>query len=159
MRRNRYFVAAGKFFIGMAFVVLIGSIVIAYQNNFAPIPWDPIWLIGVGFSLFIGLIIFGSAMVWYDTSWATRLHRDQQPYTPDRDTVVRVVVSDVSKKEYFVYGKLDETVREAVDNDWPFKGKLRDKEWYVIDAAENNVSDKLYSEVEGTLKVVFVPKH
>lgn len=156
MRRNRYFIAAGKFFITMAFVVLIGSMVLAYQNNFGPIPWDPIWLVGVGFFSFIILLLFGAAMVWFDTSWATALHRDQQPYTPDRETVVRVLVSDVSKKEFFVYGALDETVREAVDNDWPFKGKLRDTEWYVIDSHGNDVTSKMYSKVEGTLKVEFV---
>lgn len=155
MRRNRYFMAAGKFFIVLSFVVLIGIIVIAYMNNFGPIPWDPIWLIGVGIMSWIILLLFGAAMVWFDTSWATALHRDQQPYTPDRDTVVRVVVSDASKKEYFVYGKLDETVREAINHDWPFKGKQRDKEWRVRNALGNDVTDKMYIEVEGTLKVVF----
>jgi hypothetical protein len=155
LRRNRYFIAAGKFFITLAFIVLIGSIVLAYQNNFGPIPWDPIVLIGAGFFSFMVLILFGAAMVWFDTSWVTRLHRNQQPYTPDRDTVVRVVVSDISEKEYFVYGELEETVRAAIETDWPFKGKLKDKEWRVRDERGDDVTDKKYTEVEGTLRVVF----
>jgi hypothetical protein len=135
--------------------VLIGTTAIAYLNIFMSIPWDPVWLIGFGILCWLVLLLFGSAMVWFDTSWATALHRDQQPYTPDRDAVVRVVVSDVSKKEYFVYGKIDETVREAIDNDWPFKSKLRDRDWKVCDASGNDVTDKMYIDVEGTLNVIF----
>ena len=98
-------------------------------------------------------------MVWYDTSWATPLHRDQQPYTPDRDTVTRVLVSDVSEKEYFVYGELDETVREAVLTDWPFKDNLKDDDWRVLDSRGNDVTDKMYTEVEGTLRVIFTEEN
>ena len=155
MRRDRYFVPAGKFFIVLSFVVLIGAIIIAYMNNFGVIPWDPIWLIGVSIQIWIILMLLGAAMIWFDTSWATARHRDQQPSDPDRDTVVRVLISDVTEKEYFVYGELDETVREAVLTDWPFKGKLKDDDWRVLDDRGNDVTDKMYMEVEGTLKVVF----
>lgn len=135
---------------------MIGSIILAYTNNFTPLPWSPSTVILTGILGFIGFVSLGSALILFDTSWATRLHRHSMPRTPDRDTIVRVVTSDVAKKkEYFVYGALEETVRDVVENDWPFKGKLKSREWYVIDSRENDVSGNIYSEVEGTLKVVF----
>lgn len=156
MRNKRYFMSGARLLILLGFVVLIGSIILAYTNNFTPLPWSPSTVILAGFLGFIGLITFGAALMWFDTSWATRLPRHMAHSTPDRDSIVRVVTSDVAKrKEYFVYGAPEETVREVVENDWPFKGKLKSEDWYVIDARENDVSDMIYSEVEGTLKVVF----
>ena len=155
MRRNRYFVSGGKFFIGLGFVILIGSFPLAYTNNFTPLPWDFSIVILAGFLGFIGCIAMGSCLIWFDTSWATKRHRDMTAYTPDRDIIARVIVSDISKREYFVYGSPDEIVREVINNDWPFKGKFRSKDWIVLDVINNDISGKLYSEVEGTLKVVF----
>jgi hypothetical protein len=155
MRRNRYFVSGGKIVFGIGLSILIGSLLLAYSNNFTPLPWDFSFVILIGLLLFMLCTIIASCLIWFDTSWVTRRHRDMAASTPDRDVIARVVISDVSKREYFVYGAPDEIVREVMDNDWPFKGNLRDKNWRVLDASGNDVSGKLYSEVEGTLKVVF----
>jgi len=155
MRNKRYFVSGARLLILIGFLVLIGSIILAFTNNFTPLPWSPSVVIMAGILGFTLFLAIGSALLLFDTSWATRLHRHQMPRTPDRDTIVRVVTSDVTKREYFVYGKPEELVREVIENDWPFKGKLKSKDWYVIDAKANDVSDKIYSDVEGTLKVVF----
>ncbi len=156
MRKKRYFISGARLFFVFGFLSLIGSIILAYTNNITPLPWSPSIVILGGFAGFICFITLGSALMWFDTSWVTRLHRHHMPYTPDRNSIARVVISDAARnKEYFVYGAPEETVREVVENDWPFKGKLKSREWYVIDSKANDVSDKLYSEVEGTLKVVF----
>ena len=155
MRNIRYFMSGARLLIVLGFLILIGSIILAYTNNFTPLQWSPSTVILAGIIGFIIFVSLGSALILFDTSWATRLHRHSMPRTPDRDTIVRVVTSDVTKKkEYFVYGAPEETVREVVENDWPFKGKLKSKDWYVIDERTNDVSDNFYSEVEGTLKVV-----
>ena len=155
MRRERHFIAAGKFFFVLSFVVLFGAIIIAFMNNFVPIPWNPLLLIGNALLIWIILMLLGAGMIWFDTSWMTPLHRVQQPSDPDRSTVVRVFICEATEKEYFVYGELDETVRKAVETDWPFEGKLRGTNWRVLDNRGNDVTDKMYLEVEGTLKVVF----
>ncbi len=156
MRKKRYFMSGSRLLFVFGFLSLIGSIILAYTNNFTPLPWSPSTVILTGFLGFICLITLGAGLMWFDTSWATRLNRHMAHSTPDRDSMARVVKSDVAKrKEYFVYGAPEETVREVVEHDWPFKGKLKSKDWYVIDSRENDVSDKIYSEVEGTLKVVF----
>ncbi len=156
MRNLRYFMSGARLLIVLGFLSLIGSIILAYTNNFTPLPWSPSVVILAGIIGFVGFVSLGSALILFDTSWATRLNRHMAHSTPDRDSIVRVVKSDVAKrKEYFVYGAPEEIVREVVENDWPFKGKLKSKDWYVIDSRENDVSDKIYSEVEGTLKVVF----
>lgn len=156
MRKKRYFMSGARLLFVFGFLSLIGSIILAYTNNFTPLPWSPSTVILVGFVGFIGFITLGAGLMWFDTSWATRLNRHMAYSTPDRDSIVRVVKSDVAKrKEYFVYGAPEETVREVVENDWPFKGKLKSRDWYVVDSKANDVSDKIYSDVEGTLKVVF----
>ncbi|MGY5858653.1 MAG: hypothetical protein RTU63_04735 [Candidatus Thorarchaeota archaeon] len=155
MRNKRYFVSGAGLLIVFGVLILIGSVILAYMNNFTPLPWDPSQVVLGGMVGFIVFIALASGLIMMDTSWATRLHRNQQPREMDRDLVVRVVTSDVAKKEYFVYGKPDEIVREVVENDWPFKGKLKSKEWFVIDEADNDVSGKIYSEVDGILRVVF----
>ncbi|TFG27488.1 hypothetical protein EU528_12835 [Candidatus Thorarchaeota archaeon] len=155
MRRKRYFVSGGKFLIGLGFALLIGSFLLAYSNNFTPLPVEFSIVILAGLLGFMGCIAMGSALIWFDTSWVTRRHRDMAAYTPDRDVIARVLISDVSKKEYFIYGAPDEIVHEVVDNDWPFNEKYRSKDWIVLDESSNDVSRKIFSEVEGTLIVVF----
>jgi hypothetical protein len=155
MRKKRYFMPAAKVAISLGVLILVGSAVLAYSSSLIVLPVAPSLLLGMGFLSFIILTVLGLVFIWYDTSWATPLHREQMPYTPDRETIARVVRTDGHDREYFVYATPTSTVREAIQEDWPFKSGLKTHDWFVIDEIGNDVSEKMFSEVEGILKVVF----
>jgi len=155
MRTKRYFMSGGIVVISSGFLILILTVILSLFNRIHLLPWDPMFAIPIALILFMMCISIGSALIWFDTSWVTRLHRHQQPYEPDDDTIVRVVVADGFKGEYFVYGELDDTVREAIERDWPFRKNLKGKEWFVLDGTGVDVTEKSYIDVEGTLRVVF----
>jgi hypothetical protein len=155
MRKKRYFISGARFFMTLGLLSLIGSITIALSNRVNPLPWNPSLVIGFGILGFIVFIALGAVLMWFDTSWVTPLLRQQMPFEPDDDTVVRVVTSDDVKKEYFVYGKPEESVHDVIENDWPFKAKLKSKNWFVLDMNGSDVSNRIFLDVEGTLKVVF----
>jgi hypothetical protein len=146
--------SGGKALIGLGFLSLIGSVVIAYSNNIFTLPWSPSLVLASGTLIFIACSMIGSALIWFDTSWMTPLHRQQMPYTPDRDTIARVLTSDINREECLIYGKPESTVREAVKDDWPFERKLKSKDWYIIDERGMDVSERNLSDTEGTLKLV-----
>lgn len=54
-----------------------------------------------------------------------------------------------------MYGDLDDSVREAIEKDWPFKRNLKGNKWFVLDESGVDVAEKSYIDVEGTLRVVF----
>ncbi|TFG34606.1 hypothetical protein EU527_02560 [Candidatus Thorarchaeota archaeon] len=91
MRKRRQFLNGAKYLIAPAFLTLIVSILIALSNRVSPLPWNPLFVIFVGFLGFIIFVTLGSALIWIDTSWGTPFHRQQMPYEPDDNTVVRVV--------------------------------------------------------------------
>lgn len=155
MKKNRYFKAGGKLLFGLAFAFLSGSIIIAYINNFILLPWSPSLVIGTGFLSFILLITFGSVLLWFDTSWVTPRHRDMVAYTPDKDTIARVVTSGDSKNEFFIYGKPNSIIWEILQKDWPFDEELLSFEWRVVDESGLDVSMKTFAEVDSIMTIVF----
>jgi hypothetical protein len=155
MRKNRYFKVGGKLLFGLAFASLIGSIIIAYINNFILLPWSSSLVIGTGFLSFILLITFGSVLLWFDTSWVTPRQRDMVASTPDKDTIVRVVTSGDSKNEFFIYGKPSSIIREILQKDWPFDEELLSFEWRVVDESGLDVSMKTFAEVDSIMTIVF----
>ena len=155
MRNKRHFVSGGIVLNVAAFVVLIGSLLLASYGNTHPLPLSGTTISlagGLGFLIFICI---GNQLIFFDTSWVTRRFRDMQPMEADPNTVVRVVKTDTVKGEYFVYASLGDTVKQAVEHDWPFKGRLRRKAWHVVDEQGNDVTDQPYIDEEGTLIVVF----
>ena len=147
--------SGAKTLVGAAFVILFGSVLLAYYVNTQALPWNSSLILIVGALGFIAFMAVGTQLILFDTSWVTRRFREMQPSEPDDNTIVRVVKTDAMKGEYFVYAGLNDTVRKAVDNDWPFKGNLRKKEWHVVDEQGNDVTDQPYIDEEGTLRVVF----
>ncbi len=147
--------SGAKLLISIGFVILVGSILLVLYNDIQPLPWNVSLILPLVMVVFMMFIIVGSGLMWFDTSWVTRSNRQQQPYEPDDNTVVRVVKTDNEKGEYFVYGNLDDSVRKAVERDWPFDKELRSKNWHVLNEEGDDVTDRLYIEVEGTLRVVF----
>lgn len=127
------------------------------------------WVIGpfVGFltmqavlvpvSLVIGIIFItlGAVYLFMDSSFMTAPTRQMQPSDPLQDKLVRVLVEEASDDEMFIYGEKAQTLREVLEEDWPLDGNLKDKKWYCLDSNDTDVTDKRFTEFEGTVRIYF----
>ena len=75
-------------------------------------------------------------------------------YTGD---CVRTVRIPGKKKDLFIRGAPDATVREVLLDNWPFDSRNPNSGWQVFDSLENEVSGQLLESITETLEVVFPP--
>jgi hypothetical protein len=111
----------------------------------------------VPLSLYVGIVFitFGGVYLLMNSSFMTAPTRHMQPSDPLQDKIVRVLVEEASDDELFIYGDKDETLREYLKDDWPLDEDLKDKNWYCLDSNDVDVTDKLFSEFEGTVRIYF----
>jgi hypothetical protein len=148
--------------IGVGLLLLLGptifilTIYFAEQARHGVINVNPGLIIVAGFSLFIMFAaLIAPTLICYDTSLVTVYHREMQPREPPDDVYARVILHEASKSEVCIYGKENVPVREALLEDWPFAQNLKKKEWYVIDASGNDVTDSALTSFEGTAHIIF----
>jgi hypothetical protein len=69
--------------------------------------------------------------------------------------IVRTAKIADSRKDYFIRGKEDASLKEVLHERWPFKEKDRETKWYVVDELGNDVSNASLGSIDGTVTVVF----
>ncbi len=140
-------------FLVLGVISLAASFVLSWLSSIGHFPMEPNMIVmwGMGLlSLFILLAVctLGSTILGGNK-------RMGQPGMPDREVITRVVRDDSSGKDFFIYGDHDDTVRELIMEDWPFAKELKNTSWYLVDERQNDVTDKMLSEFEGTAKIIF----
>lgn len=69
--------------------------------------------------------------------------------------IVRTVKNTDSGKDYFIRGKEDMTLKEVLQQRWPFKENDQGSKWYIVDELGNDVSTKPLGSIDETVSIVF----
>ncbi|MHA1615183.1 MAG: hypothetical protein ACTSYJ_10085 [Candidatus Thorarchaeota archaeon] len=68
--------------------------------------------------------------------------------------IVRTVKIAGEKKDYFIRGEGDTSIKEALFENWPFSEQDSDSNWHVVDELGNDVTSEPLSSITGTMSVV-----
>lgn len=154
--KKRNFLKGAAFLVLLSALDFILTIYFIQQARLGLIDVNPGLIMVAGFFVLIVLgAVIAPTLIFFDTSWVTPRHRDLQPSEPPDDEYARVIIHEDSGHELFIYGKENDTVGEALLDNWPFSSSLKRKKWYVLDDYSNDVTDKALSTFEGTGHVFF----
>ena len=68
--------------------------------------------------------------------------------------IVRTVKIAGENKDYFIRGKGDTSIKEALLENWPFSEQDSDSNWHVVDELGNDVTSEPLKSIDGTMSVV-----
>ncbi|MHA1927221.1 MAG: hypothetical protein ACTSV2_01440 [Candidatus Thorarchaeota archaeon] len=157
--RKRNNVRQATVFLVLGIISLVAAFTLSWLSAIGRFPGEPNMIVTIGMGVLV--IFFLLALCPFASTILGGNKRMGQPRTPDRDVITRVVRDDSSGKDFFIYGDHDDTVRELIMEVWPFSKELKNTSWYLVDERQNDVTDKMLSEFEGTAKIVFdyTPNH
>ncbi len=116
---------------------------------------SPVGLIEVPISQFIW--IFWFSVIFFIVSTAnlvTRIPRHARWSTGFSGEIARTVKIAGENKDYFVRGKSDTSIKEALLDDWPFSEQDPDSNWYATDDKGNDVTNESLNSITGTMSVI-----
>ncbi len=148
--RKRYFVKAAGFTGLLGVIGLLSAWVLTWLAGQGLVTSYVAFLAQALVVLWLILLVVSGGLVIADFSYMTPHHRDLQPYEPPDDEVARVLVYEDS--EILVYGRPDQTLRDALLDDWPLDKSLKKDHWYVVDSAGTDVTDKTFLEFDGIVQ-------
>ena len=116
---------------------------------------SPSGLIVISLSQYI--LLFWFSVLFFIVSIAnlvTRIPRHARWSTGFSGEIVRTVKIAGENKDYFIRGKGDTSIKEALLENWPFSEQDPDSNWYVVDELGNDVTSKPLKSIDGTMSVV-----
>jgi len=69
--------------------------------------------------------------------------------------IVRTVKNPDSGKDYFIRGREEMTLKEILQERWPFKENDQRSKWYIVDQLGNDVTAMSLGSINETVSIVF----
>lgn len=116
---------------------------------------SPSGLIVISLSQFIW--VFWFSVLFFIVSIAnlvTRIPRHARWSTGFSGEIVRTVKVAGENKDYFIRGKGDTSIKDALLANWPFSEQDPSSNWYVTDDMGNDVTGEVLNSITGTMSVI-----
>ncbi len=116
---------------------------------------SPSGLIVISLSQYI--LLFWFSVLFFIVSIAnlvTRIPRHAKWSTGFSGEIARTVKIAGENKDYFIRGRGDTSIKEALLENWPFSEQDPDSNWYVVDELGNDVTSKPLKSIDGTMSVI-----
>jgi len=116
---------------------------------------SPSGLIVISLSQYI--LLFWFSVLFFIVSIAnlvTRIPRHAKWSTGFSGEIARTVKIAGENKDYFIRGRGETSIKEALLENWPFSEQDPDSNWYVVDELGNDVTSKPLKSIDGTMSVV-----
>ena len=116
---------------------------------------SPSGLIVISLSQYI--LLFWFSVLFFIVSIAnlvTRIPRHAKWSTGFSGEIARTVKIAGENKDYFIRGRGDTSIKEALLENWPFSEQDPDSTWYVVDELGNDVTSKPLKSIDGTMSVI-----
>ena len=68
--------------------------------------------------------------------------------------IARTVKISGESKDYFIRGRGETSIKEALLDDWPFSEQDPNSNWHVVDELGNDVTSKPLKSIDGTMSVI-----
>lgn len=145
-------------------IAIVLGFILGYLGGHGYIDADPNIMIPGGMIIAIILFIGGGFTLGVSQGVLSPLGRRGlykggtgkiQPKERDTSIITRVLKDEASGEEIIIAGREDSTIREVLEEDWPMDGSLRKMRWYVRDSRGNDVTNRFFSEIDGTLVIIF----
>jgi len=88
------------------------------------------------------------------TSFIARQKTSLIPESPKDGILSRVIRDSVTGAETIIQANENSSMREVLEDDWPFKMKESD-DWYLVDASGNDVTNWPISNWDGIAVIHF----
>ncbi len=109
-------------------------------------------------SLFQYTLLFWFSIIAFISSTANlvvRIPSHAKWSTGFSGEIVRTVKIAGENKDYFIRGKGDTSIKEALLDNWPFSEQDPDSNWHVVDELGNDVTGEPLSSITGIMSVIF----
>lgn len=116
---------------------------------------SPSGLIVISLSQYI--LLFWFSVLFFIVSIAnlvTRIPRHAKWSTGFSGEIARTVKIAGENKDYFIRGRGDTSIKEALLENWPFSEQDPNSNWYVVDELGNDVTSKPLKSIDGTMSVI-----
>lgn len=116
---------------------------------------SPSGLIVISYTQYILLFWFSViAFISSTANLVVRIPRHARWSTGFSGEIVRTIKIAGENKDYFIRGKGDTSIKEALLENWPFSEQDSDSNWHVTDDMGNDVTSEPLSSITGTMSVV-----
>ena len=116
---------------------------------------SPSGLIVISLSQYI--LLFWFSVLFFIVSIAnivTRIPRHARWSTGFSGEIARTVKISGESKDYFIRGRGETSIKEALLENWPFSEQDPNSNWYVVDELGNDVTSKPLKSIDGTMSVI-----
>ena len=116
---------------------------------------SPSGLIVISLSQYI--LLFWFSVLFFIVSIAnlvTRIPRHAKWSTGFSGEIARTVKIAGENKDYFIRGRGDTSIKEALLENWPFSEQDPNSNWHVVDELGNDVTSKPLKSIDGTMSVI-----
>jgi hypothetical protein len=116
---------------------------------------SPSGLIVISLSQYI--LLFWFSVLFFIVSIAnlvTRIPRHAKWSTGFSGEIARTVKIAGENKDYFIRGRGDTSIKEALLENWPFSEQDPNSNWHVVDELGNDVTSKPLKSIDGTMIVI-----
>jgi len=103
------------------------------------------------------ILLFWFSVLFFIVSIAnlvTRIPRHAKWSTGFSGIIARTVTIAGENKDFFIRGRGDTSIKEALLENWPFSEQDPDSNWHVVDELGNDVTSKPLNSIDGTMSVI-----
>ena len=150
---KRTFRRVGKVILSAFFILIIGFS-IAWLSGYGFLPFMPQTVIMLTMVVFCFTMLISATTSMAGTSYIAMQRMARLPDSPDDDIMSRVIRDSRSGVETIVQAQPNSTIREVLEDDWPFE-KNAAGEWYLVDERGNDVSNWPISNWDGIVVIRF----
>jgi hypothetical protein len=152
---SKYGLKLTKRICSLGLIVLIAGLTTAFLGAYHFLPLDPNVIIPATLLILIFLGCLAGSSTISGTSFITRIPFLQQPSDPEDGIFKRLIKDKETGEECIIQGTKESTYREVLVDLWPFSDRKKTSHWYVTDHQGNNITDKLLSEYDSIVEIVF----